>query len=82
MKMTDADPNPHVSFGFGEHLCLGAPHARLIVRTLLMKLCRKIQCIEVIESVDQLEHEEKFTRMVGYQRLRLRLVPIPITGAE
>jgi cytochrome P450 len=34
----DRKPNPHLAFGFGEHLCLGAPHARLILRTLL-RLC-------------------------------------------
>ncbi len=69
----DRKPNPHVAFGFGEHLCLGAPHARLIIRTLLAALCRKIQQIEVLEAVDQLEQEEKFTRKVGFEKLRLRL---------
>ncbi|MDZ4288335.1 MAG: cytochrome P450, partial [Prosthecobacter sp.] len=34
----DRKPNPHISFGFGTHLCLGAPHARLIVRSLLQAL--------------------------------------------
>ena len=31
----DRKPNPHVAFGFGTHLCLGAPHARLLLRSLL-----------------------------------------------
>jgi len=35
----DRKPNPHLSFGFGNHLCLGAPHARLILRTLLQRCC-------------------------------------------
>ncbi|MCB1227359.1 MAG: cytochrome P450 [Verrucomicrobiales bacterium] len=67
-------PNPHVSFGFGEHLCLGAPHARLIVRTLLQKLCDKVRRIEVLEAVENVEREEKFTRAVGFEKLRVRLV--------
>jgi len=70
----DRKPNPHVSFGFGEHLCLGAPHARLIIRTLLAKLCGKVGRIEVISSTDQLEHEAMFTRKVGYTELKLRML--------
>jgi cytochrome P450 len=31
----DRHPNPHVSFGFGPHFCLGAALARLEARTLL-----------------------------------------------
>jgi len=69
----DRKPNPHVSFGFGDHLCLGAAHARLIVRTLLAKLCGKVGRIEVIESEEQLEREARFTRMVGYRKLIVRL---------
>ena len=69
----DRKPNPHVSFGFGEHLCLGAPHARLIVRTLLARLCEKITRIELLESEDHLEHEANFTRKIGYTKLRIRL---------
>lgn len=70
----DRKPNPHVSFGFGEHLCLGAPHARLIVRTLLQKLCDKVERIEVLEAVENVEREEVFTRAVGFEKLRVRLV--------
>lgn len=72
----DRKPNPHVSFGFGEHLCLGAPHARLIIRTLLAKLCEKIERIDVLEAAELTEEEAKFTRMVGVSKLRLRLSPL------
>ena len=73
----DRKPNPHVSFGFGEHLCLGAAHARLIVRTLLTKLCEMVGRIEVLGAEEHVEHEEKFSRMVGYATLRLRFHPHP-----
>ena len=33
-------PNPHLTFGFGEHACLGANMARLQVRTLFAALDR------------------------------------------
>jgi len=72
----DRKPNPHVSFGFGDHLCLGALHARLVVRTLLTKLCEKVAHIEMLEAVDHVEQEAEFTRKVGYTKLRLRLSPI------
>ena len=35
----DRRPNPHVAFGFRDHLCQGAPHARLVVRALLESIC-------------------------------------------
>jgi cytochrome P450 len=69
----DRKPNPHVSFGFGEHLCLGAPHARLVVRTLLRKLCERVERIEVLEASENVEREEKFTRPVGFERLKVRM---------
>ena len=71
----DRKPNPHVAFGFGEHLCLGAAHARLIVRTLLMKLCEKVARIHVLASEDHVEREQSFSRKVGYAKLHLRLDP-------
>ena len=71
----DRKPNPHVSFGFGPHLCLGAAHARLIVRSMLAKLCHQVARIEIIDAEDHLETEEKFTRSVGFASLRLRMTP-------
>lgn len=40
--------NPHVSFGFGTHYCLGTGVARLEGRTLLAKLFEEFPKIEVI----------------------------------
>ncbi|MGB6125028.1 MAG: cytochrome P450, partial [Gordonia sp. (in: high G+C Gram-positive bacteria)] len=44
--ITRAD-NPHLSFGFGTHFCLGTGVARLEGRTLLSKLIERFSTIEV-----------------------------------
>ena len=40
------DPNPHVSFGFGPHFCLGAALARLEARVVLEGLLDRFATIE------------------------------------
>ncbi len=65
----DRKPNPHISFGFGTHLCLGAPHARLIVRTLLQALIERVSSITVTEAVEHVEHEPRYDRANGYESL-------------
>jgi cytochrome P450 len=69
----DRKPNPHLAFGFGEHLCLGAPHARLIMRTLLQKCIDRVAAITVIEARPRVEKEERYERAVGYETLLIRL---------
>ena len=70
----DRKPNPHISFGFGTHLCLGAPHARLIVRTLLQALVDRVDHITIQEAKPHVEHEAKYDRHVGFDSLKARLV--------
>ncbi|MDA7922231.1 cytochrome P450 [Verrucomicrobiales bacterium] len=65
----DRKPNPHVAFGFGAHLCLGAPHARLLVRTLIEKLSERVSSIEIIECEEKIETEQSYERSVGYESL-------------
>ncbi len=71
----DRRPNPHISFGFGPHLCLGASHARLIVRSLLEALTVRVGRIRVIESKQHVENEARYQRANGYEYLTLQLTP-------
>jgi cytochrome P450 len=65
----DRKPNPHLSFGFGAHLCLGAPHARLIVRSLLEALTARVERITVLQAQEHVEREASYERANGYDSL-------------
>ena len=71
----DRKPNPHLSFGFGEHLCLGAPHARLIVRTLLQKCVELLDGMEIVSAEERTEIEHSYERTLGYESLVLKFRP-------
>jgi cytochrome P450 len=69
----DRKPNPHLSFGFGTHLCLGAPHARLILRTLLRLCCERVKSITILSAENRVEHEAVYDRTLGYESLTVKL---------
>lgn len=72
----DRKPNPHISFGFGAHLCLGAPHARLILRSLLQALTERVGRITVLDAKEHVEHEASYERSNGYESLTIKLTPL------
>ncbi len=74
----DRKPNPHLSFGFGAHLCMGAAHARLILRTLLRLCCERVQTITVLEACERVEHEAMYDRALGYESLTVTLTPVAV----
>lgn len=62
--------NPHVGFGFSHHNCLGATHARQIMRITLKLLAEKVSDITVLEAEENIENLGEFTRKVGYNSLK------------
>jgi cytochrome P450 len=49
----DRHPNPHVSFGFGPHFCLGAALARLEARVVLGELLERFESLELAGAVER-----------------------------
>jgi cytochrome P450 len=63
-----------VAFGSGAHFCLGAAHARLLLRSLIQGCTERVGRIEVQQAVDRVEEESRYRRVVGYESLVVRLV--------
>lgn len=68
----DRKKNPHLGFGFKHHKCLGAPHARQILKTLMIVLTNKVKEIEILEHQDNIEEWGPSKRKVGYDKLKAK----------
>lgn len=64
----DRSPNPHLAFGRGIHVCLGAALARLEARIALETLCDRIHDVELVDTD---YHPVASTFLYGVQRLPL-----------
>jgi len=51
----DRRPNPHITFGFGEHFCLGAHLARVEVETVYRHLLARVEGFELAGQVERLQ---------------------------
>lgn len=71
----DRMPNPHLGFGSGHHNCLGAAHARTVLRSLIAQLGARTSAITVIEAERNIERYGDITRAVGYRCLKVALAP-------
>lgn len=65
----DRKINPHVAFGFGTHNCLGATHARQIMKVLIRTLISKVQSIDILDYKENIEDLGEFKRKVGYDKI-------------
>ncbi len=72
----DRKPNPHVAFGSGHHSCIGAQHARLILRTLARQLCANVSEIQVLESTPLYEERDDYKRRISHTKLRTAWTPL------
>ncbi|AWG22741.1 cytochrome [Flavobacterium faecale] len=68
----DRKMNPHLSFGFGTHNCLGATHARTIMKVLIEVLTAKVQSMEIISAEENIEELGEFKRKVGFHALQMK----------
>jgi len=49
----DRESNPHIAFGHGAHHCLGAPLARLELKTAMTALVRKLPTLRLAVPAEQ-----------------------------
>jgi cytochrome P450 len=67
----DRKPNPHVAFGNGPHNCLGAPHARLLIRKFISVLIQKVSKVSLLSCELKTEKTKDYQRVNGYEHLKL-----------
>lgn len=65
----DRKVNPHVAFGFSHHKCLGATHARQLLRILIKVLSEKVGGIQIKEAKENIEDLGEFKRKVGFDSI-------------
>ncbi|OWW24965.1 cytochrome [Zobellia sp. OII3] len=72
----DRKVNPHVGFGFSHHNCLGATHARQILKILLQTLAQKVASFEILDYKENIEDLDHFQRKVGFHNIQIKFNPL------
>ena len=67
------NPNPHLSFGIGEHFCLGANLARLELAVIFAELAKRLDHAEMAGPVERLR--SSFVGGVKHMPIRYQLKP-------
>jgi cytochrome P450 len=67
------NPNPHLSFGIGEHFCLGANLARLELAVIFTELAKRLDHAETAGPVERLR--SSFVGGVKHMPIRYQLKP-------
>jgi cytochrome P450 len=67
----DRDPNPHIGFGMGEHLCLGAHLARLELRHAFAQLRTRLEHCELAGTVERVR--SSFVGGIKHAPMRWRI---------
>lgn len=65
------NPNPHLSFGFGIHFCLGASLARLELKIFFEELVRRVRTLQITPGTAPVEMPNAF--VYGLQSAHLDL---------
>ncbi len=68
----DRKINPHVGFGFGIHNCMGATHARTLLRLMITILSEKVKSMEVLEAKENIEDLDEFERKIGFDSIKIK----------
>jgi hypothetical protein len=71
----DRAQNPHVGFGAGDHACLGAAHARAVIRVLLATLTETVGRIELHKATQGTRDIGGIVRAQGFTELSLSFYP-------
>ncbi|MGH7915222.1 MAG: cytochrome P450, partial [Candidatus Binataceae bacterium] len=64
-------PNPHVSFGIGEHFCLGANLARLELQVMFRQLAERMEFVELAGPTQRMR--SSFVGGIKHMPIRYRI---------